>query len=131
MTLTGIVLIIITVALCIMVLAFIPTLIAVKRAAISLNELSDMVRTELKPAIHELTAALTEVKTIGSELAGHTDDVKLFMTALGKTGDNLNAINRSVELVTGVCSVASAWTVGAKVAGKYLLERYLKKRGGK
>jgi hypothetical protein len=76
MTLPGIVLIIITSVLCIMAVAFIPTLMAVKRAAVSLSSLSDMIHKELKPAIHELTAVLTELKIVGGEVAEHTDDVK-------------------------------------------------------
>jgi len=131
MTLPGIVLIIITAVLCIMVVAFIPTLMAVKRAAVSLTTLSDMIHSELKPAIHELTAVLTELKVVGGDVAEHTDDVRRFMSALGETGDNLNTINRSVGIVTGVLNATSAWAVGAKVAGKYLLQLYLKKRGGK
>jgi uncharacterized protein YoxC len=131
MTLPGIVLIIITAVLCIMVLVFIPTLIAVKRAATALCLLSDMVHKELRPAIQELTAALSQWKTVGSDVAEHTEDVKRFMTALGETGDNLHTINRSVAIVTGALNATSAWAIGAKVAGKYLFERYLKKRGGK
>jgi uncharacterized protein YoxC len=131
MTLPGIVLIIITAVLCIMVLAFIPTLLAVKRAATALSSLSDMVHKELRPAIQELTAALAEWKSVGVSVAEHTDDVKCFMTALGETGDNLHTINRAVGVVTGVLNATTAWAVGAKVAGKYLFERYLIKRGGK
>jgi uncharacterized protein YoxC len=131
MTLPGIVLIIITAVLCIMVVAFIPTLMAVKRAAVSLSSLSEMIHKELKPAIHELTAVLTELKIVGGDVAEHVDDVKRFMTALGETGDNLHTINRSVGVVTGVLTTTSAWAVGAKVAGRYLFERYLKNRGGK
>jgi uncharacterized protein YoxC len=131
MTLPGIVLIIITAVLCIMVLAFIPTLLAVKRAATALCLLSDMIHKELRPAIHELTAVLTELKIVGGDVAEHADDLKRFMTALGETGDNLHTINRSVGVVTGVLNATTAWAVGAKVAGKYLFERYLIKRGGK
>jgi len=131
MTLPGIVLIIITAVLCILVVAFIPTLMAVKRAAVSLTTLSDMIHSELKPAIHELTAVLTELKVVGGDVAEHTDDVRRFMSALGETGDNLNTINRSVGIVTGVLNATSAWAVGAKVAGRYLFERYLKNRGGR
>ena len=40
-------------------------------------------------------------------------------------------INRTVGAVTGVLNTTSVWVTGAKVAGKYILERYLKKRGGK
>jgi len=36
----------------------------------------------------------------------------------------------AVGVVAGVISATSAWTVGAKVAGRYVIERYFKKRGG-
>jgi hypothetical protein len=49
----------------------------------------------------------------------------------GRDRRQLHTINRSVGAVTGVLNATSAWAVGAKVAGKYLFERYLKKRGGK
>ena len=131
MTLTGIMLLVIAIALCILVLSMIPTLLAVKRAAHSFSALSDMVNKELKPAIQELTATLTELRAVGNGVAEHTEDVTRFMSALGETGDNLHTINRSVGAVTSVLATTSVWATGAKVAGKYLLERYLKKRGGK
>lgn len=130
MTLAGIVLIVIAVAFCILVLALIPTLMTVKRTAESVASLSDMLQKELKPAIQELTTVLTELKTVGGGMAEHTDDVKEFMSALGETGNNLHTINRSVRIVTNVLNTTTVWASGAKVAGKYLLERYLKKRGG-
>jgi len=89
-----------------------------------------MVHTELKPTIQELTAILTELKTVSGGVAEHTEDVARFMTALGETGTNLSTINRSVSVVSGALSTTSAWITGAKVAGGYMLERYLKKRGG-
>jgi uncharacterized protein YoxC len=131
MPLTGIALIIIAVALCILVLTLIPTLQAVKRTAVSVGELAGMMQNELKPALQELTGVLTELKTVGGGVAEHTDDVKRFISALGETGANLNTINRSVSVVTGVLSTTSMWATGAKVAGKYMLEQYLKKKGGK
>jgi uncharacterized protein YoxC len=127
MTLPGIVLIIITAVLCIMVVFFILIHMAVKRAAVSLNSMSNMFHSELKPVMHELTAVLTELKIVGGDIAEHTDDVKRFMTALGETGDNLHTINLSVGVVTGVLNATSAWAVGAKVAGKYLFESYLER----
>jgi len=130
MPLAGIALIIIAVALCVLVLTFIPTLVAIKRAATSVGDLADMVQTELKPTLHELTSVLTDLKTVGGGVAEHTDDVKRFMAELGEVGTNLHTINRSVGVVTGVLNTTSAWTTGAKVAGKYILERYLRKRGG-
>jgi uncharacterized protein YoxC len=130
MSLTGIALIIIAAAFLILVLTLIPAITAFKRAAASVGSLSDMVQTELKPTIQELTAVLVEMKTVGNGIAEHTEDVTRFMSAIGETGTNLSTINRSVGLVTGLLTTGSAWVTGAKVAGKYLLERYLKKRGG-
>lgn len=131
MTLSGIALIIIAIALCIMALSMIPTLLAVKRTAASVGMLSDMLHQELKPVIQELTTVLAELKTVGGEMSEHSEDVARFMSALGETGDNLHTINRTVGAVTGVLNTTSVWVTGAKVAGKYVLERYLKKRGGK
>lgn len=131
MPLTGIALIVVAVALCMLVLTLIPTLLTIRRTAASVGELAEMVRSELKPTLQELTGVLAELKAVGGGVAGHTDDVILFMSALGETGANLNTINRSVGAVTGILKTTSVWAAGAKVAGKYMFERYLKKRGGK
>ena len=130
MSVTGIALIIIVVAFLILVLTLIPAITTVKRTAASVGSLSDMLQQELKPTIQELTAVLVELKTVGVGVAEHSDDLNRFMTSLGETGVNLSTLNRTVGVVAGVISATSAWTAGAKVAGRYLLERYFKKRGG-
>lgn len=130
MTLTGIALIIITIATCILVVTLIPMILTVKRTFESVGALSEMVQKELKPTIQELTSVLSELRTVGGGVVEHTDDVKRFMSALGETGTNLHTINRTVGVVTNVLNTTSVWATGAKVAGKYVLERYLKKRGG-
>ena len=130
MPLTGIALIIIAATLCILVLILIPTLLTIKRTAASVGELAQMVQCELKPTLQELTGVLAELKTVGGGVAGHTDDVIRFMSELGEASYNLHTINRSVGVVTGVLNTTSVWATGARVAGKYLFERYLKKRGG-
>lgn len=129
MTLTGIALIIITIAVCILVIMLIPTLLAARRTLESVSVLSDMVQNELKPTIKELTGVLAELKTVGGGVAEHTKDVKLFMSALGETGQNLHTINHSVSTLTNALSTTSAWATGAKVAGKFILQHYLKKGG--
>jgi len=130
MSLTEIALITIAVSILILVLMLLPVIFTVKRTAASVGSLYDMIQKELKPTLQELTALLVELKTVSSGVAEHTEDVKRFMTALGETGTNLSTINRSVSVVTGVLNSTTAWVTGAKVAGKYVLERYLKKRGG-
>lgn len=124
-------LIVIAAAFCILVLTLIPMLLTIKRTAASVGELAEMVQSELKPTLQELTGVLAELKTVGSGVAEHTDDLNRFMSALGMAGTNLTTINRSVGVVTDVLNTTTVWVAGAKVAGKYLLERYLKKRGGK
>jgi uncharacterized protein YoxC len=130
MSLTGIALILIAVSLFILVLTLLPAVVTIKRTAASVGALSDMIQKELKPTIQEFTSVLTELKTVGGGIAEHTEDVKQLMSALGETGTNIRSINRSVSVVTDVLSTASIWATGAKVAGKYMLEHYLKKRGG-
>jgi uncharacterized protein YoxC len=130
MPLTTIALIVIAAALCILTLTLIPTFLTIRRTAASVGELAEMVRSELKPTLQELTGVLAELKTVGGGVAEHTDDVRRFMSAMGETGTNLSTINRSLSLVTGVLNTTTAWATGAKVAGKYMLDRYLKKRGG-
>lgn len=131
MPLTGIILIVLTVAICALVLTLIPTLLTIKRTATSVGELAEMVQSELKPTLQELTSMLAELKTVGGGVAEYNDDVKRFMSELGAAGDNLHTINRSVGVVTNVLNTTTVWATGAKVAGKYMLDLYLKKRGGK
>jgi uncharacterized protein YoxC len=130
MPLTGIALIIIATALCILVLALIPTIFTIRRTYASMGELTEMVQRELRPTLQELTGVLAELKTVSNGVAEHTDDIRRFMSALGETGTNLHTINRTVGVVTSVLNTTSVWATGAKVAGKYMFERYLKKRGG-
>jgi len=130
MSITDIALIIIAVSILILVLMLLPAIATFKRTTASVGSLSDMIQEELKPTLQELTAVLAEMKTVGGGVAEHSEDLNRFMTALGETGINLLTLNRTVGVVAGVISTTSAWATGAKVAGRYLLERYSKKRGG-
>ena len=130
MSITEIALIVIAVSFVILVLTLLPAIASLKRTTASVGSLSDMIQLELRPTLQELTAVMKEMRAVGVEMAQHTDDLNRFMTALGETGVNLSTLNRTVGVVAGVISSTSAWTVGAKVAGKYVIERYFKKRGG-
>lgn len=130
MTPAAIALIVIAAALCILVLTLIPTVLTIKRTAASVGELAEMVQSELKPTLRELTGVLGELKSVGSGVAEYNDDVRRFMSELGNAGANLHTINRTVGAVTTVLNITSVWSTGAKAAGKYIIERYLKKRGG-
>ena len=112
----------------VLVLVLVPTILSIKKTAQSVSSLADLLTNELKPTIRELNQVLAELKTVGGGVAEHTDDVKRFMTALGDTGSQLSSINRSVGAVTGLLNQASAVSTGVKVAGKFLLESYLKRK---
>jgi uncharacterized protein YoxC len=118
------------IAACALVATLIPTILTIKRTSETLGTLGEMLQKELKPTIQELTSVLSELKTVGGGIAKHNDDVNIFMSALGETGANLHTINKSVGAVTTVLNTTSIWATGAKVAGKYVIERYFKKRGG-
>lgn len=130
MAFTEIALIVIAVAFCILVLTLIPTLLSLKKTVDSVGLLSEMIQQDVKLTLQELTAVLAEQKTVIRGIAEHTEDVGRFMSALGETGSNLHTINRAVGSVTGILGTSAVWATGVKVAGKYMLERYLKKRGG-
>lgn len=128
MTLGALAALIAALALAVLVLFLIPTILSVRRTAESVAGLADLLTSELKPTIKELNEVLAELKTVSKGLAEHTADVQRFMTALGETGDQMTTINRSMCLVTGMFGQASAWATGAKVAGKFLLDRYLNRK---
>jgi len=128
MTLGALAALIAALALVVLVLVLIPTIVAIKRTATSVASLAELLSTELKPTIKELNEVLAELKTVGGGVAEHTDDVKKFMAALGETGSQISTINRSMGVVTTLLGQAGAWATGAKVAGKYLLERYLNRK---
>jgi uncharacterized protein YoxC len=120
------------VAITLVVLAafLIPAIIEIRKTAASLREFITCTDNELKPVLHELRQTLTELKIITEAVSSKTEDVKIFMDALGDTGRNLRTINHVVGSVAGVLASSSAWVVGAKATGKFILERLSKKRKG-
>ena len=63
MTVIEVTMIIITVLFMVLVMTIIPTFLAIRRSAISACSLTDMLSTELKPAIQELTSVLKDLNT--------------------------------------------------------------------
>jgi uncharacterized protein YoxC len=108
----------------------IPAIIEIRKTAASLREFIACADSELKPVLHELHQTITDLKIIVEVAATKTEDVKSFMEALGETGRNLRTINHVVGTVAGVLATSSAWVVGAKAAGGFILERLSKKRKG-
>ena len=129
-SITEIVLLVIGGAVVLLALMLVPAIASIRRAASSVADLADLARTEISPVLKELKDVLHEVKTVSAGVAEHTDDVKKFMASVGETGSNLHTINRTIGTVAGTLNATSAWIAGAKVAGSYIVERYLKRKGG-
>jgi gas vesicle protein/uncharacterized protein YoxC len=129
MSITGIALIIICVAFLILALTLIPAFLTVKMISVSIGLLSKVIQHELNHEIQELTAELTELKTIIRAVSKHAEDVTRFTTAIRETGNNLHTINHAIGEVTGFLITFALCTTGVKVAGKYMLERYQNNTG--
>jgi uncharacterized protein YoxC len=106
----------------------IPAVIEIRKTAIALREFTVNAETELKPVLHELQNTLTELKGLAGEAASRADEIRSFTEALGETGKNLRTINSVVGTVASLLANTSAWAVGAKAAGKMILESLSKKR---
>lgn len=108
----------------------IPALIEIRKTAIAIRETSARFENELKPVLQDLSKTLADLKSFAEGAAAKAEDVKSFMEALGDTGRNLRTINNVVGSVAGILASSSAWVVGAKVAGKFILERLSKRKEG-
>lgn len=106
----------------------IPAVIEIRKTAIALREFAANTENDLKPVLHELQNTLTELKSLAGVTAARADEVRCFTEALGETGRNLRTINSVVGTVAGLLANTSAWAVGAKAAGKMILESLAKKR---
>jgi uncharacterized protein YoxC len=120
--------VIIAITVVVLVAFMIPAFIEIRKTAVSIREISVRSENELIPVLNELHKTLTAVKSLAEGAATKTEDVKSFLDALGDTGRNLRTINNVVGTVAGVLSSSSAWLVGAKVAGRFILERLSRKR---
>jgi len=120
------------VAITLVVLAafMIPAFIEIRKTAASLREFIAGADSELKPVIHELHQTITELKILTEGASSKSEDMKSFMEALGDTGRNLRTINSFVGTVAGILATSSVWVVGARAAGKLILERLSKRKEG-
>lgn len=119
-------------ALTLVVLAFclIPVLLELKQTAISLRTFSDTLQLELKPLIKDLRDTVADVKVVTNSAAANADGINLFMEELGHAGHNIRMINRVIGVASTIVSGSSGWLTGARVAGKFIADRLLKKNGG-
>ena len=129
MDIVGIAAVIVALTLVVLAAVLIPTAIEIRKTASALRDFITSTDSELKPLLRDLQSTLADLNTITGEASTRTDDVKCFMEALGDAGRNLRTINGVVGSVSGALASSSMWLTGARVAGKFILERIVKKRG--
>ncbi|HLO26449.1 MAG TPA: DUF948 domain-containing protein [Geobacteraceae bacterium] len=108
----------------------IPVLVALKNAMIEFRQFTVQMETEIKTAVQDLHETLSQVKTFTAEATDRVEEVRPFTEAVSETGRHVRSINSVLGAVTGVIASSTLWATGAKVAGKFVIDR-LSKKGGK
>ena len=129
MVVLGIAAAVIAVTLVVLVCFMIPAFVEVRKTAAATREFLSCVEKEIKPVLQDMHEMLIDLKIISEEAATKAEDVKVFMEELGNAGRNIRTINTLVSGVTGFVAKSSMWATGAKVAGKLIADKILKKRG--
>lgn len=129
MVVIGVSVTIMAVTLVVLACFMIPAFIEIRKTAVASREFLACIEKDVKPVLQNLDASLADLKIITEEAASKIEDVGLFMEELGNTGRTIRSVNAVFGGVTGVMNRTSLWMTGAKVAGKLLVERILKKRG--
>lgn len=118
-------------AVTLVVLAFcmIPVLLEMKKTAVSLRSIAETMQGDLKPLVKDLREAMADIQVVTGSAAEHVDGVNLLLEELGHAGHNIRMVNKVIGVASTVVASSSAWMTGARVAGKYIADRLIKKRG--
>ena len=118
-------------ALTLLVLAccLIPVLLELKRTAISVRIFTETMDVELKPLVKELRDAVADVQVITSATAANADGVNVLLEELGHAGHNIRMINKVMGIASTLVAGSTTWVTGVRVAGKFIADRLMKKRG--
>jgi uncharacterized protein YoxC len=125
MGIVSIAVVIMAVTMVVLAAAIVPAFIEIRKAAAASRETLERIEADLHPVLKELRETLEELRLT----AGGREHISSFMEALGDTGRGLRTINGVIGSVAGVITSSSLWLTGAKVAGKYAAEKFLRKRG--
>jgi uncharacterized protein YoxC len=107
----------------------IPAFIELRKTAAAAREFLVGKESELKPIIRDLQEAMADLRVLTQGAAENVDEVKVFMESVGDAGRSIQTINTVVGGVATVIGRSSLWLTGAKVAGKFIIDRISKKRG--
>jgi uncharacterized protein YoxC len=103
----------------------IPVLIAMRN---TMNKV-ELAATKAETAVGDLHEALMQVKILSAEATERLEEVRPLTEAISETGRHVRSINSVLGVVTNVVASSSMWMTGAKVAGRFVLDRFTKKGG--
>jgi uncharacterized protein YoxC len=115
--------------LVVLAICLIPVLAEMKKTAIALRTVAETLQGEVTPLVKELRETLADVQVVTSSTAANAEGVNLLLEELGHAGRNIRMINKVIGVASTVVSSSSTWLTGARVAGKYIADRLIKKRG--
>ena len=123
MTLIGVAVIVMAIALVAVAIALVPALLEIKKTVVATREFLERTESELKPLITEIHEAVVDLKALTATVSEGSQNLKSLFDAAGETSRGLRTISSVVNGVTGVVSSSSLWLTGAKVAGRFIVER--------
>lgn len=128
MTLIGIGVIIIAISILAIAIAAVPALNEIRATARSTRETLSRTEERLTPLVEELTAAASDIREMSQAIAAGKESVENLLQTVNETTRGLRTIGTVVDSATGIVSRSSLWLTGAKVAGKFILDRIREKR---
>ena len=127
MTILSLAAAVVAITMVVLAAVIIPAVIEIRKTAETMRDFISRTDAELKPILSELRETLADLKALTGGVAENIDELKTFMGAVGETGRGLKTISTIVGSVSGLLASSSLWLSGAKVAGKFLLEKFTKK----
>ncbi len=127
MTIISLAAAVVAITMVVLAAVLIPAVIEIRKTAEATRDFISRTDAELKPILSELRATLVDLKALTGGIAENVDELKTFMGAVGETGRGLKTIGTIVGSVSGLLASSSLWLSGAKVAGKFLVEKFVKK----
>jgi uncharacterized protein YoxC len=115
--------------LVILAICLIPVLLELKKTAIAVRGFTETMQLEVKPLVKELRDTVSDIQVVTSATAANADGVNVFLEELGHAGHNIRMINKVIGIASTVVASSSTWAIGARVAGRYIADRLIKKRG--
>jgi uncharacterized protein YoxC len=115
--------------LVVLAICLIPVLLELKKTVVAMRSIAETLQGDIRPLVKELRETIADVQVVTSATAEHAEGVSMLMDELGHAGHNIRMINRVIGVASNLVTGSSAWVTGARVAGKYIADRLIKKRG--